>query len=47
VLEVGADGSLTPQRPRHHGYDDVAALRTVPLPDGRVVMVTEDSARFL
>ncbi|MDO7867702.1 beta-propeller domain-containing protein [Nocardioides jiangxiensis] len=48
VLEVGADGSLR----RHNvkgteGYDDVAALRTVPLPDGRVALVTEDSARFL
>ena len=48
VLKVAADGSLT----RHNlagtdGYDDVAALRTVPLPDGRVALVTEDSARFL
>ena len=48
VLKVGADGSLK----RHNlkgteGYDDVAALRTVPLPDGRVALVTEDSARFL
>jgi hypothetical protein len=48
VLKVGADGSLA----RHNvagtdGYDDVAALRTVPLPDGRVALVTEDSARFL
>jgi hypothetical protein len=47
-LRVGADGSLTRHTVRGtDGYDDVAALRTVPLPDGRVVLVTEDSARFL
>jgi hypothetical protein len=48
VLEVAKDGSID----RHNvkgtdGYDDVAALRTVPLPDGRVALVTENSARFL
>jgi hypothetical protein len=48
VLEVAKDGSID----RHNvkgtdGYADVAALRTVPLPDGRVALVTEDSARFL
>jgi hypothetical protein len=48
VLRVAKDGSID----RHNvkgteGYDDVAALRTVPLPDGRVALVTEDSAEFL
>jgi hypothetical protein len=48
VLEIAKDGSID----RHNvkgtdGYNDVAALRTVPLPDGRVALVTEDSARFL
>jgi len=48
VLEVGADGALTNTMVRGtYGYDDVAHLRTVPLPDGRVVLVTEDTARFL
>lgn len=47
-LKVGAGGSLTRHNVRGaDGYDDVAALRTVPLPDGRVVLVTEESARFL
>lgn len=48
ALEVGPDGSLT-KRMIHgtSGFDDVARLRTVPLPDGRVVLVTENSARFL
>lgn len=48
VLKVNDDGSIE----RHNrtgtsGWDDVAALRTVPLPDGRVVAVTEDEARVL
>jgi len=48
VLEVGGGGVLENTMVRGtYGYDDVADLRTVPLPDGRVVMVTEDSARFL
>lgn len=48
ALKVGSDGSLTRHNVRGtHGYDDVAALRTVPLPDGRVTLVTEESARFL
>jgi len=48
VLEVGAGGVLENTMVRGtYGYDDVADLRTVPLPDGRVVMVTEDAARFL
>lgn len=47
-LKVGADGSLTRHTVRGtDGYDDVTALRTVPLPDGRVVLVSEDAARFL
>jgi len=48
VLEVGDDGELTTRMlPGTYGYDDVAHLRTVPLPDGRVVLATEDDARFL
>lgn len=48
TLRVGEDGSLHRRSVRAtDGYDDVAALRTVPLPDGRVTLVTEDSARFL
>ena len=48
VLEVGADGALTNRMLRGtYGYDDVAHLRTVPLPDGRVVLATENGARFL
>lgn len=48
VLTVADDGSITRELRRGtYGYDDVASLRTVPLPDGRVVVVTEDSARFL
>jgi hypothetical protein len=48
VLQVGADGSLTWHNVRGtEGYHDIAALRTVPLPDGRVALVDEDSARFL
>lgn len=48
VLNVGEDGSLHRRSVRAtEGYDDVAALRTVPLPDGRVVLVAEDAARFL
>ncbi len=48
TLRVGEDGSLHRRSVRAtEGYDDVAALRTVPLPGGRVVLVTEDSARFL
>jgi hypothetical protein len=48
VLEVGADGALTTRMLRGtYGYDDVAHLRTVPLPDGRVVLATENGARFL
>jgi hypothetical protein len=48
VLEVGANGSLTTRMLRGtYGYDDVAHLRTVPLPDGRVVLATENGAHFL
>jgi hypothetical protein len=48
VLEVGPSGSLTTTMLRGtYGYDDVAHLRTVPLPDGRVVLATENGARFL
>jgi hypothetical protein len=48
VLEVGDDGELTSRMlPGTYGYDDVAHLRTVPLPDGRVVLATENDARFL
>lgn len=48
ILTVGADGSLTRLNVAGTtGYDDVAALRTVPLQDGRVVLVSEDGARFL
>lgn len=48
VLEVGEGGSLTNTLVRGtYGERDVATLRTVPLPDGRVVLASEDSARFL
>ncbi len=48
ILTVGEDGSLTRRNVAGTtGYDDVAALRTVPLQDGRVVLVSEDGARFL
>ena len=48
VAKVGADGSLTnTMLAGTYGYDDIAHLRTVPLPDGRVVLVTEKDARFL
>ena len=48
VLQVGADGSLTTRLlPGASGYDGVASLRTVPLPDGRVVVASDDGVRFL
>lgn len=48
VLEVGARGGLENTMLRTtYGYADIADLRTVPLPDGRVVLVSEDTARFL
>jgi hypothetical protein len=48
ALEVGGNGQLDNRMIEGtHGYDDVNRLRTVPLPDGRVVLVTESSARFL
>ena len=48
VLEVGPDGSLTTRLlPGASGYDGVASLRTVPLPDGRVVLASSDGVRFL
>jgi hypothetical protein len=48
VLEVGPNGALSARLLRGtYGYDDVAHLRTVPLPDGRVVLATENGARFL
>jgi hypothetical protein len=48
VLRVGDDGSLTARRVRGaDGYGDVATLRTVPLPDGRVVLSSADRTEFL
>lgn len=48
VLEVAKDGSIDRRNVKGtDGYADVAALRTVPLPNGRVVLVTESSAEFL
>lgn len=48
VLTVGRDGTLANRMVEAtHGYDGVAGLRTVPLPDGRVVLVADDTARFL
>lgn len=48
VLTINDDGTIERRnRAGTTGWDDVAALRTVPLPDGRVVVVTEDTARFL
>ena len=48
ILHVGPAGRLT-ERSVHgaYGYADVATLRTVPLPDGRVVLTSPDTARFL
>jgi hypothetical protein len=48
MLKIGKDGTIERRNVKGTtGYDDVAALRTVPLSDGRVVVVTEDDARFL
>ena len=48
ILEVGEDGGLTARRVHGaYGYDDVATLRTVPLPDGRVVLSSADRTEFL
>ena len=46
--QVGEDGSLTARRVHGaYGYEDVATLRTVPLPDGRVVLSSADRTEFL
>jgi hypothetical protein len=48
ILQVGADGGLTARQVHGaYGYDDVATLRTVPLPDGRVVLSSADRTEFL
>jgi hypothetical protein len=48
ILEVGDDGGLTARRVHGaYGYQDVATLRTVPLPDGRVVLSSADRTEFL
>jgi hypothetical protein len=48
VLTVGRDGQLRNRMVKGaYGFEDVANLRTVPLPDDRVVLVAEDTARFL
>jgi hypothetical protein len=48
VLEVAPDGSLTSRMVRAaYGFEDTRSLRTVPLPDGRVVLSAEDGASFL
>ncbi|WP_167880467.1 beta-propeller domain-containing protein [Nocardioides guangzhouensis] len=48
LLHVGPGGQLT-ERSVHgaYGYADVAALRTLPLPDGRVVVTSPDTTRLL
>jgi hypothetical protein len=48
ILEVGEDGGLTARQVAGaYGNDDVATLRTVPLPDGRVVVSSADRTAFL
>ena len=48
VLRVGSDGELTARRLHGaYGYEDVATLRTVPLPDGRVVLSSAERTEFL
>jgi hypothetical protein len=48
ILRIGDDGELSARRVRGaHGYADVAGLRTVPLPDGRVVLSSTDRTEFL
>ncbi len=48
ILRVGPDGELTARRVAGaYGYGDVATLRTVPLPDGRVVLSSVERTEFL
>lgn len=48
VLEVAADGTLSNRLVEgSNGQEDVANLRALPLPDGRVVLSTEKDVRFL
>jgi hypothetical protein len=48
ILRIGDDGELSARRVRGaYGYADVAGLRTVPLPDGRVVLSSTDRTEFL
>jgi hypothetical protein len=48
VLTVRPDGTLANRMVEAtHGYEEVADLRTVPLPDGRVVLAADDAVRFL
>jgi hypothetical protein len=48
ILRVGPDGALTARRVAGaYGYGDVATLRTVPLPDGRVVLSSSERTEFL
>ena len=48
VLRVGPDGELAARRQHGaYGYEDVATLLTVPLPDGRVVVSSADRTAFL
>ncbi|MET1058442.1 MAG: beta-propeller domain-containing protein [Nocardioides sp.] len=48
ILRVGKGGALTAERVHGaYGYEDVATLRTVPLPDGRVVLSSAERTEFL
>ena len=48
MLHVGPGGRLTERSvPGAYGYADVAALRTLPLPDGRVVVTSPDGTRLI
>ena len=48
VLTVGEDGQLSNRMiEAAHGWTAVSTMRTVPLPDGRVVLSTKREARFL